>query len=102
MKINKGSFPNEPTCARSGRATAQKSLAGALGIPECMPPVGGRTFIVKRKDENDYEEKNSFNCGGSACCDKSVGMQRKKRAEEAGNSSGEKHYYGYRAERANK
>lgn len=41
MKINKGSFPNKPTCARSGRATAQKSLAGALGIPELMPPVGG-------------------------------------------------------------
>ena len=46
MKINKGSFPNEPTCARSGRATAQKSLAGALGIPECMPPIRRRIFIV--------------------------------------------------------
>ena len=49
MKINKGSFPNEPTCARSGRATAQKSLAGALGIPKCMPPIRRQDFHSKKK-----------------------------------------------------
>jgi len=31
----------KPACARSGRATAHENLAGAWGIPELMPPVGG-------------------------------------------------------------
>ena len=38
----------------NGRTTAHESLAGAWGIPELMPPVGGGTFIVKR-GEVKYE-----------------------------------------------
>lgn len=35
----------------------RESLAGALGILEYMPPHGGRTFIVKRV-ENEFFYKN--------------------------------------------
>ncbi len=32
----------KPVCAGSGRTTAHESLAGTLGMPECMPPVWRR------------------------------------------------------------
>ena len=37
-----------PHASRRGGTAAHESQAGTLGIPECMPPNGRQTFIVKR------------------------------------------------------
>ena len=41
------SFYSPPHAPGGGRTTTQKSPAGAFVIPEFMPPVRRRTFIVK-------------------------------------------------------
>ena len=38
---------SKPSCARrAGAPPNRENPAGALGIPECMPPDGGRIFRV--------------------------------------------------------
>ena len=44
----------------SGRTTTQKSLAGALGIPEHMPPIRRQDFQSKEDLYRDYIYNSSF------------------------------------------